>query len=603
MRQLFFRLAVVAFVALPAAARADIFSPGELARPHAPYEGLQNCTKCHPAGEQLSSEKCLECHTELKGKVAEGKGFHGRMTAEEKATCHKCHLDHQGREFKMVNWGPGGKRKFDHQKTGWPLKGKHADVECAKCHEKRFIKDEDILVMLKKQPQRDTFLGTTKQCVGCHFDEHREQVDQKCESCHNEKAWKPAPGFDHDKTKYPLEGQHKKVACKECHPTVRDEETAENAFPAPVSMSFLKYAPLDFKRCTDCHKDPHDGKFGPRCEGCHTVQGWRIIKSSADERAFHEKTRYPLRGEHAFVMCRSCHGPFPGKRAKFKGLPFERCTDCHADGHLGQILIAKNKKAKGGLCEDCHSVEGFMPPKYDLEQHAKSSFPLEGAHKAASCGACHPQLPALKAKIPVAVKAELRRQKRPELFSFALFDYAKPTNRCDTCHGDPHGGQFGTKPCTDCHQTDAFTKATFDHSKTKFPLTGKHEKTACRSCHLPDAKGVTKYTGLEVACASCHADVHAGQFGKGPGAQGDACDRCHGTEAFKPSTFKHQPPFTPFLLDGQHAKAQCVACHPDVKVQGNVTVRKYRPLPQACEGCHADYHKGSFRGFTQGFTP
>jgi hypothetical protein len=29
-----------------------------------------------------------------------------------------------------------------------------------------------------------------------------------------------------------------------------------------------------------------------------------------------------------------------------------------------------------------------------------------------------------------------------------------------------------------------------------------------------------------------------------------------------------------------------------------VETRRYKPLPLACEGCHADFHKGGFKGYT-----
>ena len=42
-------------------------------------------------------------------------------------------------------------------------------------------------------------------------------------------------------------------------------------------------------------------------------------------------------------------------------------------------------------------------------------------------------------------------------------------------------------------------KADFDHLKTGFPLTGKHAKTECESCHV---RGI--FEGTPVRCASCH---------------------------------------------------------------------------------------------------
>jgi hypothetical protein len=102
--------AVWALVARGAAeARADLFSPGPLAKPHSSLEGLSQCSMCHASGgdEDHFQEKCLACHTELAPRVAKGLGFHGRLS-EEKRDCKNCHHDHQGVDFKMVEWTPWG---------------------------------------------------------------------------------------------------------------------------------------------------------------------------------------------------------------------------------------------------------------------------------------------------------------------------------------------------------------------------------------------------------------------------------------------------------------------------------------------------------------
>ena len=38
-----------------------------------------------------------------------------------------------------------------------------------------------------------------------------------------EQAWKPAPGFDHAKTAWPLTGRHAAVGCERCHATRRPD--------------------------------------------------------------------------------------------------------------------------------------------------------------------------------------------------------------------------------------------------------------------------------------------------------------------------------------------------------------------------------------------
>jgi hypothetical protein len=584
-----------------AAASADIFSPGDLAQGHAHLEGMKNCTQCHPAGSKLSQETCLACHAELRPEVAAGKGYHGRISREQR-DCEKCHLDHQGRDFKLTDWGAGGIKGFEHSKTGWPLQGKHAQVTCLDCHERRLITEQVVLKMISERPRREnpTMLGLAQRCEACHFDEHRGQTAKECQKCHNEKAWSPAPGFDHQKTAYPLEGKHKKVACAKCHPAQKDETTSSEVFPKPVSMSFLKYAPVVHKDCINCHEDPHRPSLGEKCQQCHSVEGWMIIRNALKEREFHDKTRYPLKGEHMNVACTACHGPFPGIPAQFKNMTFGACIDCHPDAHEGQM---PKDTANGPRCENCHSVEGFKPTAFELKEHQKTRYPLEGAHRVVACNACHAAEPKLAERVPPAARQYLRRRSRQELFSLAAFSLPKasPTGPCEACHADAHAGQFKPEQaCASCHAVAAWSPLPhFQHDRdTSFPLTGKHASAACVSCHRKVMIGgapTAQWVGQAKACDACHVDVHVGQFAKSASA-GD-CGACHDTTDFKKSAFVHAPPFTTYLLEGAHAKVDCDGCHPTVRVAPQVTAVRYRPLPRACEACHADFHKGEFKGF------
>jgi len=178
-----------------------------------------------------------------------------------------------------------------------------------------------------------------------------------------------------------------------------------------------------------------------------------------------------------------------------------------------------------------------------------------------------------------------------------------PAERCDTCHRDPHGGQLPAGPqppaggpCAACHALSGWRDLRFDHGRgSRFPLTGKHAQAPCATCHETVA-GVTRYRPLEHACASCHPDAHAAQFAPARGAPTD-CGRCHDATSWKAPFFVHAPPATPFRLEGKHAPLKCDACHKPVVVASGVEVKRYRPLPRECEGCHADFHRGAFRGF------
>ena len=274
------RVVVLLSLGLATAARADLFSPGDLSKAHTTFEGLSNCTKCHPAGGQLSQATCLSCHQELQPRLGKGQGLHGHIS-EDKRNCEVCHHEHQGLNAKLIDWGAAGEKGFNHLRSGWGLKGAHADTKCEGCHEKRRILWPTAQKLLATRPH--TFLGLGTACTDCHFDEHRGQQQEDCEFCHTEKAWKPQPGFNHDDTEYALKGKHAKVKCTGCHLTEKDTEP--HGFPGPKNETFLRFAPVEHRTCLDCHKDFHEGRFGLRCQSCHVVDGWRILRNATTERA------------------------------------------------------------------------------------------------------------------------------------------------------------------------------------------------------------------------------------------------------------------------------------------------------------------------------
>jgi hypothetical protein len=578
----------LALALIPASAAGDLFSPGPLSRAHADLEGIRSCTRCHEAGEKLAEAKCLSCHGEVKERIAGGKGLHGRLAPPDRS-CDRCHAEHRGRDFDLRGFGAEGERGFDHGRTGFVLKGAHRNAACGECHRPERIADPAIRRLLATGKKRETYLGLPTTCSSCHFDEHRGQVSGDCGSCHGETSWKPAPGFDHGKTAFALRGKHAAVECGKCHDPRHDDRTPADAFPAPKSRTFLVLEGIAHGSCADCHEDPHRGRFGPRCESCHTEDGWHTVKAAARDTAFHDRTRFPLRGAHARVDCQRCHGPWPGRKAVFRGLAFAACTDCHLDAHLGQLSGADGKAP---ACEKCHHGESFAGARFELGDHAATAFPLEGAHRAVACGACHRADRSLAQKVPAMVAADLRRRGRPVRVSLARFDLPETARGCAGCHDDPHAGQFAGRECETCHRVASFADVSFDHDReSRFPLEGAHREVPCRSCHgkeTRDGKEVTRFKPLEMACHSCHADVHAGQFAVDGVTD---CARCHRPGGFQPAKFEHSS----FPLAGRHREVACGGCHAEVEVAPGVRTVRYRPLPRDCEGCHADPHRGAFR--------
>lgn len=197
-------ITLLSFNILHAAAQ---ISPGDLASAHAHLEGMSNCTKCHTLGEKVSNEKCLSCHTDLKSRIDQNKGYHVSAEIKGKA-CITCHSDHHGRNFQLVRFS---KEKFNHDLTGFKLTGAHAMKVCTDCHKPSFISSPSI------RKKRFTYLGLNQECTSCHTDYHQNTLPQKCTNCHDQKAFKPATLFNHEKTKFRLAGKHQFIPCASCH--------------------------------------------------------------------------------------------------------------------------------------------------------------------------------------------------------------------------------------------------------------------------------------------------------------------------------------------------------------------------------------------------
>src|SRR5512140_1337752 len=131
MRNFFWLFGFLMFWLLASSASAQI-SPGKLSRFHESLEGLTNCTKCHVLGEEVANSKCLDCHSPVQSRINAGTGYHSSVDVKN-SKCASCHSEHNGLDFELINW-PGGKKGFDHGRTGFALEGAHRGRECSACH-------------------------------------------------------------------------------------------------------------------------------------------------------------------------------------------------------------------------------------------------------------------------------------------------------------------------------------------------------------------------------------------------------------------------------------------------------------------------------------
>jgi hypothetical protein len=336
--------------------------------------------------------------------------------------------------------------------------------------------------------------------------------------------------------------------------------------PGPLSARGLTHDPLNgvashadlAANCGACHPAPWEsGSMATRCLVCHTDvtaqlasgTGLHGVVSASDDdcrtchtdhrgadgvltefqgdAALHERTRFSLaqhtkQADGSPFECATCHA------TSYASFDQAVCTDCHA--RLNGAFMAQHQADYGSDCIGCHDGKANLAT-FD---HTKTHFPLEGQHSSVLCRRCHTGP------------------------SFA----AAPTT-CSACHAkdDAHKGQFGID-CGGCHKATAWLDVTFDHSKTAFPLDGRHLTTTCAQCHT---NGVFK--GTPTTCAACHQApaTHAGTFFTG------GCADCHTTAGWKPATLSNHT----FPIDHGGAVSDCAVCHPTN--YGAYT----------CYGCHA----------------
>ena len=519
---------VALFIIAVINAEAQI-SPGELTKAHEHLEGIKNCTKCHVLGEKETTSKCLECHTEIQQLITANHGYHASVEVKGKK-CAECHGEHFGREFEMVRFNT---ETFNHQITGYILEGKHAELECISCHKPELIKNP------VSQKKGQTFLGLETNCLSCHADYHQNTLSQNCVSCHNQSKFRPATGFNHAQTNFPLIGKHIAVDCKKCH-----KITLKN------NAEFQEFSGIKFENCTRCHTDVHQNKFGNDCRKCHDEFSFTQVKSMGTFN--HDNTNFPLEGKHKNLDCKKCH-----KSSLTQPVKHRFCTDCHLDYHEKQF----QKNGISPDCSACHNVNFFTPSDFTITKHNQTDFKLEGAHLATPCFSCH---------------------KKQEKWIFSSLG-----KTCISCHENVHKKHISEKyipenNCSFCHSVEVWNEISFNHSLTNFELLGEHKKANCRACHFKEIGGLIsqKFKELGEQCESCHQDIHFRQFAENGE---NRCERCHTFNNWKPEKFDHNK--ARFILDGEHAGLDCVKCHkPTDGLIQNYIVYKFEDI--TCAACH-----------------
>jgi len=434
--------------------------------------------------------------------------------------------------------------------------------------------------------------GMDDRCLKCHGEiaslrqakrGFHARVRGTCASCHPDHAGRDfamvawpegsAEKFDHARTGYRLEGAHTGAKCRDCHrPEFQRSPVGPSIKKSDRAKSWLGLS----TDCASCHTDPHKASLGADCRSCHGLDRWEPAPGFD-----HARTDYPLTGKHVGLECATCHKsaalfaghdtkPPAGATLAFSPQAHATCADCHRDPHKGGM---------GANCARCHTTASFasiVPGGFD---HAKTRYPLRGAHARVACATCHDPAKAWGPK--------------------PRFD------TCNACHKDPHAGTATlagrVADCAACHGVATFRPSTFTiaaHGESTYPLAGRHAAVACERCHArkpangPAAAG-TGRAGVQLRpahgrCADCHTDAHQGQLAGRPDK--GACESCHRVDGFRPSLIGvREHASTTFPLEGRHAAAACASCHRPGKEPFRFALGK-----PACVTCHADPHGGQF---------
>jgi hypothetical protein len=312
--------------------------------------------------------------------------------------------------------------------------------------------------------------------------------------------------------------------------------------------------------------NPHGSLTEVDCADCHSAAGWKPVKATLD--FDHDGVSgFALSGRHREASCTSCH--LGSRFDEPKAAPGD-CTVCHVDVHRGRL---------SDNCISCHTTTVFTDVP-GIAVHAKTSFPLIGAHVQVSCESCHG--------------------------NDRSGAYTPLDTDCLGCHESAYRGATAidhvaagySSDCRQCHSTLAWThnSGLFDHGAVSggYQLVGAHLRIRCESCHAGADLTPIYATSDANDCIGCHQrdydQAHSGVFST-------SCLDCHTNETWSGVTFDHRAATGGYELAGAHAVIACDACHD----AGTGVLRFAAANQNDCIACHQPDYDGAHAN--DGFPP
>jgi hypothetical protein len=245
-------------------------------------------------------------------------------------------------------------------------------------------------------------------------------------------------------------------------------------------------------------QSPH-GDFSQTCTDCHTTESWTKLKETM--KFDHQKTSYPLYGQHRNTTCRSCH-----TNLHFTGTP-RTCVECHMKDYDATITIDHRIAGLPLMCEQCHvETASAWSSSFD---HNRTQFPIRGAHETVACITCHTnnRFRGISITCVSCHRTEYMNSKNPNHITAGF------STDCAMCHraltwipaafyphqwfpiasGDMHSpGRW--KACTDCHAAQP------NYSTFECINCHQHNKATTDSNH----SNVRGYVYQSSLCYHCH---------------------------------------------------------------------------------------------------
>ncbi len=453
--------------------------------------------------------------------------------------------------------------------------------------------------------------------AGAQENPHGEKLTMDCTDCHTTDGWKYSRAtsvFNHDLTKFKLEGQHIYTNCVACHTSLVFSDAKSS--------------------CVDCHADMHNTTVGTDCSQCHNCESW-IVDNITE---IHQMSRFPLLGAHNTASCSDCHTS--ASQLEFEPLGVE-CIDCHQQDYMATTNPNHVQAGISTNCIECHKIEAF---EWSASGINHDFFPLSKGHESIDCATCH----ATGTTEPISADCYSCHQndynsttnpshqnsgfttdciechttdpdwkpaefKSHDAMFFPIYSgkHREEWNACTDCHtqsenftvfscidchehnksemDDEHGGingyTYNSLACFACHPAGNEDGA-FNHNSTNFQLIGAHISTGCLSCHTHG------FSGTSMECNSCHSNNYSQAANPNHVNAGIAveCGECHTEDDWNSSFFDHTAT-TSFELSGGHSGRQCSDCH-----VGTTTAAS-----SDCISCHQTNYNEAENHITQNY--